>query len=165
MLRWRKESASPVGAGPDLQRLSAANDHFPEAHRAGDCSYSRRVRLSKQGGVMIPDYIDPEAWAGFVEMRQAMRKVPFTARAQQMILRDLAEIRAKGHCPNAALDQSVVMGWRGVWPAKDRVIERAPQSAAETTRKQAESWRLTEAERVASEEARKAVMSRIRRVA
>lgn len=80
--------------------------------------------------IELPQYIDPEAWLGFCEMRRAMRKVPFTERAQKMILQDLERIKAAGHCPNAALDQSTVMGWRGVWPAKEKQIEAAASSQA-----------------------------------
>ena len=82
---------------------------------------------------MDPAELDPEAWAGFVQMRKAMRGVPFTDRAKMMILRDLKQIKDAGYCPNAALDQSTLMGWRGVWPAKEKAIERAPSSQAAQT--------------------------------
>lgn len=78
------------------------------------------------GPLSLPTWIDPEAWAGFVEMRRSMRKVPFTDRAAQMIVVELQRIKDAGHCPNAALDQSTLMGWRSVWPAKEKYIERAP---------------------------------------
>jgi len=52
--------------------------------------------------------------------------VPFTDRAAQMIVVELQRIKDAGHCPNAALDQSTLMGWRSVWPAKEKYIERAP---------------------------------------
>lgn len=109
----------------------------------------------------LPDWIDKEAWAGFVEMRRSMRKVPFTSRAMSMILRDLEEIRNKGHCPNAALDQSTLMGWRSVWPAKAKQIERAPVTAADETKAYIAAQRMTPEERAASEEARKRVMAKI----
>ena len=72
--------------------------------------------------IPLPNWIDPEAWDAFVQMRRQIKK-PLTQRAAVLILKDLTEIRDKGHCPNAALDQSTVCCWRGVWPAKDRVIE------------------------------------------
>lgn len=84
--------------------------------------------------IPIPSWIDPEAWAAFVDMRKAIKK-PLTHRAAVLILKDLTEIRAKGHCPNAALDQSTVCCWRAVWPAKDRVIEdRTKPSEYEATK-------------------------------
>ena len=120
--------------------------------------------------IPLPAYIDKDAWAGFVEMRKAMPKTkPFTARAATLILYELQRIKDAGHCPNAALDQSVLRGWADVWPAKDKVIERAITSAAEQTRREADARVLTAEERSASEEARKRVMATmgkaIRRVA
>lgn len=72
--------------------------------------------------IPLPSWIDPEAWDAFVQMRREIKK-PLTHRAAVLILKDLTEIRDKEHCPNAALDQSTVCCWRGVWPAKERVIE------------------------------------------
>jgi hypothetical protein len=92
--------------------------------------------------IPLPDYIDPEAWAAFVQMRREIKK-PLTQRAAMMILRDLEEIRAKGHNPNDALDQSTLCCWRGVWPMKPREIEAVKKSDYEATqaRLQAEAER------------------------
>ena len=114
---------------------------------------------------MIPDYIDPEAWAGFVAMRKAIKRHPWTPRAELLILRDLAEIHAKGHDVNAALDQSTLCGWRGVWPAKDRCIERAPETAQQYAKRQREEA-AAERSRAAPMPAEvRAKLAQIRRVA
>ena len=77
--------------------------------------------------IPVPQYIDPEAWAGFVAMRQAMPKSrPFTQRAAVLILKELQRIKDAGHCPNAALDQSTLRGWADVYVPKDKPIERVP---------------------------------------
>jgi aminoglycoside phosphotransferase (APT) family kinase protein len=77
--------------------------------------------------IPIPGYIDPDAWAGFVESRKAMPKSrPFTTRAAVLILKELQRIKDAGHCPNAALDQSTRNGWADVWPAKVKEIARVP---------------------------------------
>lgn len=112
--------------------------------------------------IPLPAYVDKDAWDGFVSMRQAMGKTkPFTTRAATLILYELQRIKDAGHCPNAALDQSVLRGWADVWPAKDKPIERAITSAAEQTRKEADARVLTAEERAASEEARRRVMASI----
>ena len=77
---------------------------------------------------MLPDYIDPDAWAGFVAMRRAMKAHPWTPRAELLILRNLAEMHTKGHDVNAALDQSTLCGWRGVWPAKGWSVPSAHET-------------------------------------
>jgi hypothetical protein len=113
--------------------------------------------------IPLPKYIDPEAWAGFVEMRRAMPKSkPFTTRAATLILYELQRIKDAGHCPNAALDQSTLNGWADVWPAKDKTIQRAVTTAADDTRRMLDSHKLTEAEMVAAKEARARVMSQLR---
>lgn len=113
--------------------------------------------------IPLPAYIQPEAWAGFVEMRRAMPKTkPFTARAATLILYELQRIKDAGHDPNAALDQSTLRGWADVWPALDKNIQRAPQSAAAATSKALDAQRLTADERAASDEARRRVMAAIK---
>ena len=82
----------------------------------------------------IPEWLDPEAWQGFCEMRKAMGKgKPFTDRARLLILRRLEEFHRLGHDANAALDQSTLHGWAGVWPAKQEQIEPASRSDADRT--------------------------------
>jgi len=102
--------------------------------------------------IALPPYIDPEAWAGFAEMRNAMRKIPFTTRAQMMILAELQKIKDAGHDPNAALDQSTLNGWRDVWAPRAKDIPRASKPAAVASTnsyltQQQEHLRLAEAER------------------
>lgn len=86
----------------------------------------------------LPDWIDQEAWDGFCEMRRAMKKIPFTDRAQKMIVKSLYALKQAGHDPNAALDQSTLMGWRDVWPPKDKEIPVIKSQADETARYLAE---------------------------
>lgn len=91
--------------------------------------------------IALPDWIDSEAWEGFCEMRRAMKKIPFTDRAQKMILKSLYDLKKAGHDPNASLDQSTLMGWRDVWPPKDKEIPVIRNQADETARYLAEQER------------------------
>jgi hypothetical protein len=88
--------------------------------------------------IALPDWIDREAWEGFCEMRQAMKKIPFTDRAQKMVLKSLYELRAAGHDPNASLDQSTLMGWRDVFPPRNKEIPVIRSQVDETSRYLAE---------------------------
>jgi hypothetical protein len=65
----------------------------------------------------LPDWIDAEAWGGFVAMRQRERH-PLTARAAKLVIAELAKLRAAGADPTAVLDQSTRNGWRDVYPIK-----------------------------------------------
>jgi hypothetical protein len=92
--------------------------------------------------IPLPGYNNPEAWAGFVEMRRASGKTrPFTTRAATLILYELQRIKDAGHDPNAALDQSTRMGWADVWPPKTKDLGAA-YSTGESERRQreAEEW-------------------------
>lgn len=80
---------------------------------------------------MIPSWLDPEAWDGFVAMRRSIPKVPFTPRAQMLILKELQSLKDQGYDPNKCLDQSTMKGWRGVFPVKS---EGKPQSTYEESR-------------------------------
>jgi len=65
----------------------------------------------------VPDWIDAEAWAGFVAMRQRERH-PLTPRGAQLVIRKLERLRADGTSATDALDQSTRNGWRDVYPAR-----------------------------------------------
>ncbi len=63
--------------------------------------------------------IEADTWAAFAEHRVKL-KAPLTARAGTMIRNELLKIHEEhGHDPNAVLRQSVVRGWKGVFPLKD----------------------------------------------
>lgn len=74
--------------------------------------------------VPLPEWIDKEAWEGYCDMRKQKRNQPFTQRAAKMILAELYKLKAAGHDPNAALDQSTLHGWTDVYQPKEKPIER-----------------------------------------
>ena len=70
----------------------------------------------------LPSYIDPELFAAFCEMRRAYKKVPFTARAELLVVRKLMRMHDDGFCTSSALEASTINGWRDVYP-KDRLAK------------------------------------------
>lgn len=120
--------------------------------------------------IPIPPFIDPEAWAGFCEMRAGKGKSrPFTKRAAQMVLKELYLLRDAGHDPNACLDQSTMHGWSDVYPVKDKPIPKAatvsPLNPALEAIK-AHEQRMSDPEEAAkADAARRLAMSKLRRVA
>lgn len=68
--------------------------------------------------VDLPDWVDPEAWAGWVEMRKKI-KAPLTKRAVTLNLNKLEKLRDDGENPTAVLDQSTERAWRGLFPVHD----------------------------------------------
>lgn len=105
--RWQKS-----GSGSGMPEL------WPE-------DSNRKERKGNEGNgdkpptpFALPAWVDPAAWAGFVEMRAKSKHPLNTARARDGILADLAALRAQGQDPNACLDQSTKRGWRGVFGVK-----------------------------------------------
>lgn len=89
--------------------------------------------------IPLPNWVDKDAWLGFVAMRKAMGKtVPFTTRAATLVLKELIALKAQGYDPNACLDQSTMKGWRGVFATPHKAVSGSVQ--------QGNSW-LEEQER------------------
>jgi phage replication O-like protein O len=68
-------------------------------------------------GVDLPDFIDRDVWAGFVEMRRKI-KAPMTDYAMKLTIDELVKLQGAGEDPNEVLRQSIKRGWRGVFPVK-----------------------------------------------
>lgn len=105
----------------------------------------------------LPAWIDRDAWNGYVDMRKAIKK-PMTPRAELVVLKTLFQMRAAGHDPNEALDQSSVHNWIDVYVPKPKEIpnikhEPAPREAPRTPE-----------EIAAADAARRRVMEAIRPV-
>ncbi len=61
--------------------------------------------------------IDADAWRDFAEHRIKL-KAPLTERAAKMIRTELHRLAEQGHDPNDVLGQSLMNGWKGVFPLK-----------------------------------------------
>lgn len=64
----------------------------------------------------LPDWMDPEAWAEFVEHRKSIKK-PMSALAEKKILKKLQTFKSKGMNIQEILDLSIENGWSGVFPS------------------------------------------------
>ena len=67
---------------------------------------------------VLPEWVPPEPWAGLMEMRGRMR-FPRTDRVKKMLVKDLADLKAKGHDPGKVLDLTTMKGWRAIYPGKN----------------------------------------------
>lgn len=67
----------------------------------------------------LPDFIDPELWDAYCEMRKEMgKRAPFTDAAKRLTIKRLVQMDAQGFDANSSLEQSVMRGWRGVFEAE-----------------------------------------------
>ena len=65
----------------------------------------------------LPNDIDPDLWAEFIEMRQRIRK-PATDRAKWLIIGKLANLEKAGHNTRHVLQQSIRNSWQDVFPLR-----------------------------------------------
>jgi hypothetical protein len=67
--------------------------------------------------VFLPDWINPETWASFKEIREAKDK-PLTKGAVEQIVRKLEKFKDEGHDPDELLCTAIEHGWLSVYPPK-----------------------------------------------
>jgi len=65
----------------------------------------------------LPDWVPPDAWRAFVEMRVKIKK-PMTDYAKQLAVSDLGRLRDEGQDVRAVIDQSVLKSWQGFFAVK-----------------------------------------------
>lgn len=66
----------------------------------------------------LPDWIPPEAWAGYMEMRKRQKKVP-TDRAIELAIAKLGRMRIEGQDVGAVLDQSTANNWTDLYAVRN----------------------------------------------
>lgn len=82
-------------------------------------------------GELLPEWIDAEIWAAFVDMRRVKGKhAPLTETGKKLIIMKLARLRAQGHPPNEVLAESAMCGYSGVFPIDKRQLTPTVVSGA-----------------------------------
>lgn len=68
---------------------------------------------------MLPNYIDAETFAAFIESRRA-HKAPFTPRAEKLLVMKLMRHHGEGWDVNEALEAATISGWKSIYPRVKR---------------------------------------------
>ncbi len=69
--------------------------------------------------VELPEWLDAELWAEWVEFRKQLRKPIKTKKGITETLNNLAEFRANGHLPEIVIRQSIANEWQGLFEPKN----------------------------------------------
>lgn len=85
---------------------------------------SQASSTDKENGIALPAWLPESVWGSYLDHRKAM-KSPMTPRAQELTIRKIVEIRDSGHDPVAAIEQTIINGWKGVFPPRDPPNQRA----------------------------------------
>ena len=73
----------------------------------------------------LPEWVDQDAWNGFVEMRTKLKK-PISERAKTQLLKKLREFCDKGYSSADVLDYSTTNCWQGLFEPKDAPKKKKP---------------------------------------
>lgn len=88
----------------------------------------------KKDPFTIPEWIDPETWQDYEQMRLKIKK-PMTDAARRLAVRRLMEIwNEHGHAPQAVLEQSILNAWQGIWPLAQSRTDRRDEELRKALR-------------------------------
>jgi hypothetical protein len=76
-------------------------------------------KAAKAGSPALPEWLDPQTWAEFKELRLKLRR-PLTAKGEGLIISKLDTLRAQGNDPKAVLLQTIENSWQGVFQLRDK---------------------------------------------
>lgn len=101
--------------------------------------------------VLLPPYILPESWEGFLESRAMMPKaMQLTPRGIKLALKKLAEFHSLGWDVNHILDESALQRWRGLFVNKDTKRRVFVQPTPEPPVLRAEDFDPAEREKISN---------------
>lgn len=78
---------------------------------------------TKDSAFALPDWVPAEPWSDWLEVRRKI-KAPNTAKAMSLAVKALEKLRDDGDDPAEVLNQSVMRGWRGIFPINGK--QKAP---------------------------------------
>ncbi len=114
----RQENAPDMGDGSQSRQQNAPD--------MGDGSQSRQkesrpCRDTKQSDedIVLPSWLNPKDWNDFLSFRESIRS-PMTSIAQSRAIGELSRLRDLGHPPEDVISQSIVNGWKGLFPISRR---------------------------------------------
>lgn len=116
--RWQNNDEDNTANGDATEKACDTNATRQDKTRAEQSDPIGSQGDAPAQGDLI-DSIDPDIWKAFAEHRIKL-KAPLTDRAATMLRNKLHEIATDhGHDPNRVLEQSILQGWKGVYPLKD----------------------------------------------
>ena len=75
--------------------------------------------MRQEKEIDLPDWLDPEVWFDYIDHRRIL-KAPMSKRAKVLAINNLEKLRA-AEDPRNIVDRSIENGWKGLFPAKEKV--------------------------------------------
>jgi hypothetical protein len=70
----------------------------------------------------LPPWLPIPEWEDYKEFRRKINS-PMTEKAEQLAIAELEKLKNQGYDPKAVLEQSIMRGWKGLFPLKGNVNE------------------------------------------
>ena len=118
--------------GGEKNPASGTREYPKEAEKKtaqGDGSQSRQNTSSAE--ILLPDWLLPEDWNDYREHRVSL-KCPLTPLAEKKALGELEGLRSEGNDPSRVISQSIVNGWKGLFPVKSSKDSQAGRQRPQT---------------------------------
>ena len=119
------ESTSQLAqSDPELAQsepLTVSNRPKPSIPSKKEGKPPRRIEL--------PPWLPPDLWDEFLEHRIKL-KSPMTDLAQKRAINAVSKLRDQGHDPDEVIGQSVMNGWKGLFPVKNNQAMKQDKFAA-----------------------------------
>ena len=112
--------------------ISGTRDNPKEAenqYAKGDGSPSRQNTPSDE--IVLPDWLQSDDWNDYIEYRKGIA-APMSAVAQTRAIAELNRLRVEGHDPSRVIGQSIVNGWKGLFPVKSSKDSQAGRQRPQT---------------------------------
>lgn len=138
-IRWACDDDLKSDLNSDLKRNADAiptNNQEPITNNQEPIK-TKKALPSEQ--VSLPEWLSHESFEAFEEHRKKL-KAPMTPLAKSRLIAELSRLREDGNEPVAVLDQSILNGWKGVFPLKNQ----ATQSGGKAQRQQQDKEWLNE---------------------
>ena len=110
------------------------NNHKPITNNQEPVKTNKAAPSSE---VSLPEWIANDSFEAFIEHRKKL-KAPMTNLAQTRLIAELSRLREDGNEPHAVLDQSILNGWKGVFPLKQQA--GAPVGSKAARQQQDKEW-------------------------
>jgi len=134
--RQKTREADPSSAKGDGSQSRQKTREADPSSAKGDGSQSRQKTREADPGstnseepIKIPSWLNSKDWNDFLSFRESIR-APMSDIAKVRAIEELDRLRAEGHDPSRVIGQSIVNGWKGLFPvnrSKDSQCQGSPQ--------------------------------------
>jgi len=152
MKRFCNVSVTPPDTDTDTDTEADTETTKSICVEPADFSLKKKSRIPKpdKQKIELPSWLKPEDWESLVSHRKSI-KSPMTLQAQKLSIAKLDELRRHGHDPTEVINQTILNGWKGLFPLRleqqqitrsNKHDERAATIEALTGRSKPQSGRI-----------------------